>query len=227
MHNKAINGIIITILAGFWLIPAPRFAIAASPLEVIDEYTFAGEKNFLTGYESLNPDGTVNMVVEIPAGTNEKWEVKRPSENPHGYLKRDFKDGQPRVVEYFPYPFNYGMVPNTLLSEENGGDGDPLDVILIGIAQPRGSVHKVKIIGIVNMLDRGEIDDKLIAVLPDGPYSAITAMEELNDNFPGITTIIETFFSNYKGPNKIEVKGFQGPEDAHALLKKCLVEPLQ
>ena len=56
----------------------------------------------------------------------------------------EFKDGKPRIVKYLGYPGNYGMVPKTLLPENLGGDGDPLDVIVLGPQVERGSVIKCK-----------------------------------------------------------------------------------
>ena len=63
-----------------------------------------------------------------------------------------------------PYVSNYGFIPQTIYSKEMGGDGDPLDVILIGERFPRASVIKSKIIGIIKMRDQGQKDDKIIAV---------------------------------------------------------------
>jgi len=182
--------------------------------------------NFLTDHEAVNPDGTVNMVVEIPAGSNEKWEVKKKSENPQGLLVRDIEDGRPRTVKYLPYPFNYGMVPNTVLSEEKGGDGDPVDVILLGPSRPRGSVHPVKVIGLIKLVDRGQIDYKLIGVSQEDPLGQAGSLEDLNRDFRGITAIIETFFLNYKGPGKMQSSGFDGPEEAMKFLKAFIAAPL-
>ena len=72
-------------------------------------------------------------IVEIPAGACEKWEVKLD-----GVMRWDMKDGKPRHVKYLGYPCNYGMVPRTMLGKELGGDGDPLDVLMLGPAVPRG-----------------------------------------------------------------------------------------
>ena len=74
-------------------------------------------------------------MIEIPTGTTAKWEVVKPS----GELRWEFDQGRPRVVRYLGYPGNYGMIPRTLLPKEEGGDGDPLDVVVLGPAVPRGS----------------------------------------------------------------------------------------
>ena len=129
-------------------------------------HTLVGPKNFLKDFEPINSDGTINVVIEIPAGTAAKWEVDKKD----GSLKWEFKEGKPRIVKYLGYPGNYGMVPQTLLSKELGGDGDPLDVLVLGKMVPRGSVVDAKLIGILKFLDGGEQDDKLLAVLPGTPF---------------------------------------------------------
>ena len=53
-------------------------------------------------------------MVEIPAGSNDKWEVDKTS----GALYWEQEDGKPRVVQYLAYPGNYGMIPRTSLPHE-------------------------------------------------------------------------------------------------------------
>ena len=85
-------------------------------------------KNFLKDHKTFNEDGTVNVVIEIPAGISEKWEVSKTT----GSLSREFYMGKPRTIDYEPYPINYGMIPRTVLPSRVGGDGDPLDVLVLG-----------------------------------------------------------------------------------------------
>jgi inorganic pyrophosphatase len=185
---------------------------------LVDEYTLAGKKSFLDGYKPLNADSTINVVVEIPTGSNAKWEVDKTD----GSMKWEFKNGKPRVVKYLGYPGNYGMIPQTLLPKELGGDGDPLDVIVLGPAVPRGSVVKGRIVGVLRLLDGGYQDDKLIAVMKDAPLENVRNLMELNQSFPGVTTILETWFSNYKGPGEMEANGFGDVEDAREILNAAI-----
>ena len=62
----------------------------------------------------------VQVVVEIPAGTNQKIEFDYKD----GTFKVDQIDGKDRVIDFLPYPGNYGFVPGTLMDKERGGDGD-------------------------------------------------------------------------------------------------------
>ncbi|MCK5839193.1 MAG: inorganic diphosphatase [Bacteroidales bacterium] len=177
-------------------------------------------RNLLTAFNPLFEDGNINVVVEIPAGTLEKWEVDKSD----GKIKLEHIDGKPRIINYLGYPGNYGMIPRTLLSKESGGDGDPLDVIVLGPPIERGSVVKCKLIGVLYLLDRKEQDDKLIAVLADSPLYHVNSVDELNENYNGITQILQLWFTNYKGPGKMESKGFGDKKMAIDILKSAIDE---
>lgn len=174
-----------------------------------------GPVHFVDGYPAISEDGLVNVVVEIPSGTLAKWEVDKND----GSLAWQFEDGAPRVVRFLGYPGNYGMVPRTYLPKSEGGDGDPLDVLVLGDALERGSLLPVRLIGVLEMLDRGEQDDKLIAVALGTPFEKITSIDELDEGFPGASEIIRTWFESYKGPGKIKAEGFSGPDRALEILE--------
>ena len=176
--------------------------------------------NLQTDIKPILENGEVNAVIEIPAGTTEKWEYSKST----GKLQREMVDNKPRTVKYLGYPGNYGMIPKTLLSKEKGGDGDPLDILVIGPPVERGQILKCKIIGVLHLLDGGEQDDKLIAVSSDSPFYTINNIDNLNNDYKGITTIIEIWFTNYKGYNKIESKGFGSKEIAFKLLLEAIEE---
>jgi inorganic pyrophosphatase len=169
-----------------------------------DAQMITGPRNFLTGYPAIVDVGVANAVVEVPTGYVDKWEVK----NEDGWLHWDLKDGKPRRVKYLGYPCNYGMVPRTVLSEARGGDGDPLDVLVLGASLPRGTVLPVRVIGLLEMSDAGELDVKLLAVRDETAFADIRSVDELNAKFPGVTKIVETFFQNYKGAGVVETRGF-------------------
>ena len=171
-------------------------------------------------YPAKTEDGLVNVIVEIPAGTSKKWEINKSN----GKLSLEYIDNSPRVIKYLPYPFNYGAIPNTFLSKEDDGDGDPLDAIVIGDYIRRGKVVTAKVLGYLEMLDSGEKDNKIIAISKDSPLYFVNDINQLNQNFPGITKIIETWFKNYKGKNKIEIKGFSDKREAHELINKSIIK---
>jgi inorganic pyrophosphatase len=186
----------------------------APGLKMVDDYTIVGEANFLTDIAPLNSDGTINVVVEIPTGTVAKWEVMEPD----GALKWEFKNGAPRIVKYLGYPGNYGMLSQTLLSKERGGDGDPLDVLVLGESVPRGSVVKAKVIGVLKLLDGGEMDDKIVAVLASSPLAEVDTPEQMDQKFPGVLSIVKIWFESYKGPGELTSDGYRGPAEAFQVI---------
>ena len=95
-----------------------------------------GASHFISGY-APKVDNDIQVVIEIPTGTTAKWEVDKSD----GLLHWQIKNGNPRIVEYLGYPGNYGMIPRTLLAKDSGGDGDPLDVIVLG--PPVGGVSLI------------------------------------------------------------------------------------
>tara|TARA_B100001063_G_C16603796_1_gene472160 strand:- start:114 stop:752 length:639 start_codon:yes stop_codon:yes gene_type:complete len=169
-----------------------------------NNYVLSLENNLLKNVSLLNPDKTFNAIIEIPSGSTEKWEI-----NPEGnVLQREFKDGKPRNINYIGYPGNYGFFPQTLLDIKDVGDSDAIDVLIIGKRLNKGSVIRVKILGMLSMKDDGLTDNKVIAVLENSKFSKeIKDLNEFEESYPGILQIIETWFKNYKG-YKLEVTGF-------------------
>ena len=174
--------------------------------------------NFLSDVKAISEDGAINAVIEIPAGTINKWALDKSS----GEIRWEKINKKPRVINYIGYPGNYGMIPRTLLSKEKGGDGDPLDIIVLGPPVETARVLKCKIIGVLYLQDGGEQDDKLIAVSRDAPMYAVNSIDELKENYKGIAAIIHLWFINYKGPGKMESSGFGNQKAAIKILQTAM-----
>ena len=168
----------------------------------------------------IDNNGYVNVLIEIPSGTLEKWELNKDS----GIIERDYKNGKPRTINYLGYPANYGMIPNTLSNEELGGDGDPLDILVLGSPINKGELVKVKVIGMIEMLDNGQKDDKFIAVKKnDLIFSKINKVQEIKENFPGLLKILKLWFENYKGINQIQVTNIYEKSIANEILLNSVI----
>lgn len=166
-----------------------------SALRQQDPYTLVAKNSLVSSHPAMNRDGTINAVVEIPAGTSAKWEVRMSD----GALIWEFTGKIPRVVPYLAYPANYGMIPSTLLDAESGGDGSALDVLVLGPAVERGSVVRATPIGVIRLLDRAEQDDKILAVMAGTTFERATDLILLERYFPGVTDILRIWFDNYSG----------------------------
>lgn len=123
------------------------------------------------------------MIVEIPKGCSNKYEYDCEL----GVFKLD------RTL-YSPvhYPGDYGFVPGTLAP-----DGDPLDILsLTEDPSFSGCVVEVRPIGILNMIDQEQIDQKIVAVPNRNPL--YKEMQRLDQLFPHVRRAFEHFFNIYK-----------------------------
>ena len=107
-------------------------------------------------YNSINDNGYINALIEISAGSLEKWEYNKETKKVEIELVND----NPRIINYLGYPANYGMIPGTLLPRNIGGDGDPLDIVIIRPPKPMGDIVKCKVIGVLYLTDNFEQDNK-------------------------------------------------------------------
>ena len=181
----------------------------------VDKFKIIGKKNFLFDYKNFITPDTVNVVIEIPKNTNEKWEVSKID----GSLEHEFFMGAPRIINYLPYPINYGMIPRTVLPLKLGGDGDPVDAIVLGEALPRGEVVETKVLGLIKMRDMGEVDDKVITVHKKSDYFKFNSIEEFQEDNPKILNNIIAWFQNYKGNNLVKIDGVVSNVEAIGLIK--------
>ncbi len=155
-------------------------------------------------------DGKINVVIEIPKGSNQKIEWKRDL----GCFMLDRID-----PAAFAKPCNYGFIPQTL-----DEDGDELDVLMITEQALTPMMYtEAKILGVMKFVDDGEVDDKIIAVpadnRDDGNY-----YESLEDLPKQLIKQLEYHFNHYKDLKKAgstQVKGFFGLDEAIEIIEKA------
>mmetsp|Transcript_37198 Transcript_37198/g.86038 ORF Transcript_37198/g.86038 Transcript_37198/m.86038 type:complete len:489 (+) Transcript_37198:55-1521(+) len=153
-------------------------------------------------------DGNVHFICEIPKWTRKKFEIATGEEfNP---IKQDTKNGKLRDYNYGDMLFNYGAFPQTWEDpkhktdvgekELHKGDNDPIDGVEIGTMQLRsGSVTRVKVLGVLAMIDDGETDWKVLCISVDDPYaSRINNCDDLNQIFPNMIPTVREWFRVYK-----------------------------
>ena len=173
----------------------------------------------MTNYKKLPTQGKIgfNAVVEVPAGTNRKLEIQAD-----GQFVAEQVEGKARVVDFLPYPGNYGFIPSTLMDEERGGDGDALDVIIIGETVPVGTVQEFIPIAVLKMIDEGENDTKIIGVPADPKLRVIRAtnFEQFMLEYDAAKRIIETWFVHYQGYGTVQVLGWEDEKAALSEIAK-------
>jgi inorganic pyrophosphatase len=152
---------------------------------------------------------SVNALIEIPQGSRSKYEVDKAT----GLLRLD------RVIySSFQYPINYGFIPQTL-----GQDGDPLDILVL-CSQSIQSLCLVDatVIGNMQMIDNGQVDDKIIAVATKDPsVNHINRMEDLPQHF---LLELRNFFEQYKvlENKKVEIDNFQDQLIAYQIINDSI-----
>ena len=155
---------------------------------------------------------THSFRIEIPAGTKQKWELNFETCE----MEKDYKDGKERIIQFLPYPGNYGFIPETL-----AGDGDPIDVIDLDEAGERGDLKEVRIIGALDFEDKKEEDIKFIGVSPNGTFGHIKSIEQLLLEKPAVLEILKSWFLNYKKPGKMVFYGYIDRESSRRLIENA------
>jgi inorganic pyrophosphatase len=150
-----------------------------------------------------------NSIIEIPIGSKVKYELDKAT----GLLRVD------RVLfSSVHYPANYGFLPRTYCD-----DKDPLDILVLG-QEPVVPlcIIRAKAIGVMQMIDQNEEDDKIIAVHYDDPeyrdYKDISELPEYR------LKSVRRFFEDYKAleNRQVKVERFMGRFDALNIIERSM-----
>lgn len=161
----------------------------------------------------------VHVVVEISSGDHRKFEYN----NINMAFEAEIIDGKPRDVKYLAYPANYGFIPSTLSDKTKGGDGDPIDILLLSKRLETGRVVQAIPLATMRLVDRGEIDDKVLLIPVDEALQIIPCKtwECIQEEYPSILNILETWFISYKGPNTTYVGSWVGTDSTLAIIREA------
>jgi inorganic pyrophosphatase len=171
-----------------------------------------------------NAPAIVRCFIEVVPGDQMKYEVDKES----GYLMIDRPNLYSSTI-----PLLYGFIPRTYSAEKSAlncmkktgienlkGDGDPIDVIILSDRQiPRGDIIVEAIpIGGLRMIDKGETDDKILAVLKgDQSYGHYSDISEIPR---AMMKRIKHYFLTYKDDpeniveNVVNIAAEYGREEA-------------
>lgn len=158
-----------------------------------------------------NAPKIVEAIIEIPKRSKAKYELDKST----GMLRLD------RVLfSSMHYPENYGFIPQTL-----GDDNDPLDIIVLSQEKVYPMcLLEAKVIGVMRMVDDGELDDKIIAVANDDEsVNHINTVDELPNHF---SEELKNFFEEYKKleHKSVEVEKLQSRETAFEIIESAIKE---
>lgn len=147
----------------------------------------------------------VTGIIEIPKGSRAKYELDKDS----GMLRLD------RVLySSVYYPANYGFIPQSYCD-----DNDPLDILVLSQIEfaPLCLVN-AKVVGVMQMIDQGEADDKIIAVAADDV--SVNHLNDISEFPPHFVKELRHFFEEYKTleNKKVSVEEFQNKAVAEKIV---------
>ncbi|TGE20411.1 inorganic diphosphatase [Hymenobacter aquaticus] len=156
-----------------------------------------------------NAPAVVNGIIEIPKGSKGKYELDKDS----GMLKLD------RVLfSAVHYPAAYGFIPQTYCD-----DKDPLDILVIcSVDIVPMCLVDAKVIGVMQMIDGDEEDDKIIAVAAND--ISVNHYNDIADLPPHTLLEMRRFFEDYKAleHKQVTVERFMGREDAYRIIEDSI-----
>jgi inorganic pyrophosphatase len=174
-----------------------------------------------------NPPQLITAFIEITPFDLVKYEVDKQT----GYTRID----RPQRGAATP-PTLYGLIPRTycdarvaaLSPSVDRADGDPLDVCVV-TERPisRGEILlDAWVVGGLRMLDQGEADDKIIAVLKDDPVWG--DVRDLEDLPSALVDRLDHYFSTYKllpgDPKQTTIEERYGRDHAFAVVDAAIAD---
>jgi inorganic pyrophosphatase len=152
-----------------------------------------------------------NCIIEIPKGSFNKYEIDKET----GLIALDRAN-----YSHAPYPFDYGFVPQTLWD-----DNDALDVIVLTTFPLfPGILVKVRPVAVMDMMDSGESDYKIIAVpVDDKRWDDVQDLKDINKHS---LKEFQHFFETYKQlkgkPAEVKINSIMGKEEATAAVTRSI-----
>jgi inorganic pyrophosphatase len=162
-----------------------------------------------------NAPDSINAIIEIPKGSSNKYEMDKST----GLIALDRAN-----YTASPYPFDYGFVPKTLWE-----DNDPLDVVVLTTFPLHpGILVRVRPIGVIEMIDDGESDFKVICVPQED--KRWDDVQDINDMNKHKIREMTHFFKTYKQLKHdedhdgatVEIKGVSGKKEAIEAIEKSI-----
>ncbi|PIR84220.1 inorganic pyrophosphatase [Candidatus Kaiserbacteria bacterium CG10_big_fil_rev_8_21_14_0_10_51_14] len=152
-----------------------------------------------------------NAIIEIPRGSHNKYEIDKAT----GLIKLDRAN-----YSSAPFPYDYGFAPQTYWD-----DNDPLDVIVL-TTYPLfpGILVAVRPVAVIDMMDDGDSDYKIIAVpVDDKRWDDVQDLPDLNKhNVKEYQHFLETYKALKGKPAPVEIKGIYGKKEATEAVKKSV-----
>ena len=153
----------------------------------------------------------MNVIVEINKGSKNKYEIDKET----GLIKLDRAN-----YSAASFPYDYGFAPQTLWE-----DGDALDVIVLTTYPLQtGILVNVRPVAVIDMVDSGESDFKIIAVpVEDKRWEDVQDLADVNKHsLKEFQHFMETYKQLKGKPAPVEIKGVYGKKEAMDAVRKSV-----
>lgn len=153
----------------------------------------------------------INVIIEIPKGSNNKYEIDKET----GLIKLDRANYSAAA-----FPYDYGFAPQTLWE-----DNDALDVIVLTTYPLQtGILVKVRPVAVIEMIDSGESDFKIIGVpTEDKRWEDVQDLSDVNKHsLKEFQHFMETYKALKGKPSPVEIKGIHGKKEAMEAISKSV-----
>lgn len=174
-----------------------------------------------------DPPRVVHAYIELTPYDRVKYEIDKQT----GYLVVD----RPNLTSSSA-PTLYGFIPRTYCGKRVGnlmppaakGDGDPLDICVLSERMISNSeiLLKARVVGGLPMLDNGEADDKIIAILERDPmWGSVQDIAELP---VALVDRLRHYFATYKSLNledmSVKVDKMYGRDHAFEVVQAAMAD---
>ncbi|WP_299825215.1 inorganic diphosphatase [uncultured Pontibacter sp.] len=132
----------------------------------------------------------LQAVIEVPAGNNLQLKYNKQTQE----FVSDKNAGKDRIIEFLPFPGNYGFIPST----EVGKNGSGLPILVLAERVETGTVMEVVPLGILQLETEGEIQPIVVAVpaRPSERTIDATTLAAFSQSYPAAQFILKEWFVN-------------------------------
>ena len=163
--------------------------------------------------------GQLQAVIEIPSGSSLEVAFNQRT----GEFEPGDGGEAERVINFLPYPGNYGFIPGTVTpGAGNDGEARPLNVLVIGRQQTTGTVLEVVPLGMLLLKSGSVLEPQVIAVPVDEDLQTVKAGNFLDFliQHDAAKKMIEDWFANHRGWGRVQVMGWEDDQYARKEINK-------
>jgi inorganic pyrophosphatase len=172
-----------------------------------------------TDYATLptyNGKRQLQAVIEVPAGSAVKHHYNRQTKA----FEAEQQAGKDRVIEFLPYPANFGFIPST----ETNAQAKPLEIMVLGDRVEQGTVLEVIPIGVLQLETAGELDHKIVAVPARPSERTVNAVDfnALTRDYAAVKTMLQLWFVHHNPTAHSRFVGWRNEQFAEQEIQRWM-----